>query len=38
VGRNVHNRAIMRGFDSLKRAMPPRISGWPEPYGKLRSD
>lgn len=36
--RNARDRAIMRGFDSLKRAVLPRISGWPEPYGRLRSD
>jgi hypothetical protein len=36
--RNARDRAIMRGFDSLKRAVLPRISGWPEPYGALRSD
>jgi glycosyltransferase involved in cell wall biosynthesis len=35
--RNGRDRAIMRGFDSLKRAVLPRISGWPEPYGALRS-
>ncbi len=36
--RNARDRAIMQGFDSLKRAVLPRISGWPEPYGRLRSD
>jgi glycosyltransferase involved in cell wall biosynthesis len=36
--RNGRDRAIMRGFDSVKRAVLPRISGWPEPYGTLRSD
>jgi glycosyltransferase involved in cell wall biosynthesis len=36
--RNGRDRAIMRGFDSAKRAILPRISGWPEPYGALRSD
>ena len=36
--RNARDRAIMRGFDSLKRAVLPRISGWPEPYDRLRSD
>jgi glycosyltransferase involved in cell wall biosynthesis len=36
--RNATDRAVMRGFDALKRAVLPRISGWPEPYGKLRSD
>jgi glycosyltransferase involved in cell wall biosynthesis len=35
--RNTRDRAIMRGFDSLKRAVLPRISGWPEPFGALRS-
>ena len=29
--RNGRDRAIMQGFDSLKRAVLPRISGWPEP-------
>lgn len=36
--RNASDRAVMRGFDALKRAVLPRISGWPEPYGRLRSD
>jgi glycosyltransferase involved in cell wall biosynthesis len=36
--RGARDRAIMRGFDALKRAVLPRISGWPEPYGRLRSD
>ena len=36
--RNGRDRAIMQGFDALKRAVLPRISGWPEPYGRLRSD
>jgi glycosyltransferase involved in cell wall biosynthesis len=36
--RNARDRAIMRGFDSLKRVVLPRISSWPEPYGRLRSD
>jgi glycosyltransferase involved in cell wall biosynthesis len=36
--RNGRDRAIMRGFDATKRAVLPRISGWPEPYGRLRSD
>jgi glycosyltransferase involved in cell wall biosynthesis len=36
--RNALDRAVMQGFDSLKRAVLPRISGWPEPYGRLRSD
>ena len=36
--RNARDRAVMRGFDALKRAVLPRISGWPEPYGRLRSD
>ena len=35
--RNGRDRAIMRGFDGLKRAVLPRISGWPEPYGTVRS-
>ena len=35
--RNARDRAIMRGFDSLKRAVLPKISGWPEPYDALRS-
>jgi len=35
--RNSRDRAIMRGFDAAKRAILPRISSWPEPYGKLRS-
>jgi glycosyltransferase involved in cell wall biosynthesis len=35
--RNARDRAVMRGFDSLKRAVLPRISGWPDPYGALRS-
>lgn len=36
--RNGHDRAVMEGFDALKRALLPRISSWPEPYGRLRSD
>jgi glycosyltransferase involved in cell wall biosynthesis len=36
--RKARHRAVMRGFDALKRAVLPRISGWPEPYGTLRSD
>jgi glycosyltransferase involved in cell wall biosynthesis len=36
--RNGRQRTIMRGFDALKRAILPRVSGWPEPYGRLRSD
>ena len=35
--RHARDRAIMRGFDSLKRVVLPRISGWPDPYGALRS-
>lgn len=35
--RGPRDRAIMRGFDAMKRAVLPRISGWPEPYGALRS-
>jgi glycosyltransferase involved in cell wall biosynthesis len=35
--RNDRDRAIMKGFDSLKRAVLPRISGWPDPYGAVRS-
>lgn len=35
---NGRQRAVMRGFDRLKRAVLPRISSWPEPYGRLRSD
>jgi hypothetical protein len=36
--RNGLDRTVMRGFDSLKRAVLPRISSWPDPYGRLRSD
>ena len=36
--RNGRDRAVMQGFDGLKRAVLPRISSWPEPYGRLRSD
>jgi glycosyltransferase involved in cell wall biosynthesis len=35
--RNPRDRGLMLGFERLKRAVLPRISGWPEPYGKLRS-
>jgi glycosyltransferase involved in cell wall biosynthesis len=35
--RNARDRALMRGFDAVKRAVLPVISGWPEPYGALRS-
>ena len=36
--RHGFDRAVMRSFDTLKRAILPRVSGWPEPYGRLRSD
>ena len=36
--RNRRDRVVMQGFDGLKRAVLPRISSWPEPYGRLRSD
>jgi glycosyltransferase involved in cell wall biosynthesis len=35
--RNGRDRAAMLGFDALKRAVLPRISGWPEPYDAVRS-
>jgi glycosyltransferase involved in cell wall biosynthesis len=35
--RHGRDTAVMRGFDALKRAVLPRISGWPEPYDALRS-
>lgn len=35
--RSRFDRAVMTGFDSAKKAILPRISGWPEPYGKVRS-
>ena len=35
--RGGRDRAIMRCFEGLKRAVLPRISSWPEPYGLLRS-
>jgi glycosyltransferase involved in cell wall biosynthesis len=31
--RNAADRALMRGLDRAKRAVLPRISGWPAPYG-----
>jgi glycosyltransferase involved in cell wall biosynthesis len=35
--RGRRDRAIMLGFDALKRAILPRISSWPEPYGRVRA-
>lgn len=35
--RGHRDRLIMVGFDSAKKAILPRVSGWPEPYGKVRS-
>jgi glycosyltransferase involved in cell wall biosynthesis len=35
--RGARDRALMVGFDAAKRAILPRISGWPEPYGRVRS-
>ncbi len=35
--RGRRDRALMVGFDALKRAILPRVSSWPAPYGRLRS-
>ena len=35
--RGPRDRAIMLGFDGLKRAILPRITSWPQPYGRVRS-
>jgi glycosyltransferase involved in cell wall biosynthesis len=35
--RGRRDRAIMLGFDGLKRAILPRVSSWPQPYGRVRS-
>ncbi len=35
--RGRRDRAVMLGFDALKRAVLPRVSAWPAPYGRLRS-
>jgi glycosyltransferase involved in cell wall biosynthesis len=35
--RGRRDRAIMLGFDALKRTILPRVSSWPQPYGRVRS-
>ena len=34
--RNGLDRALMVGLDRAKRAILPRLTGWPEPYGRVR--